>query len=70
MSNSSLPRSRDASFVSMDVTDAETVPDAPQGPFDVTVGRARVDAVGLTCGSPGPSWFVAHQPEAIEPAPG
>lgn len=38
------------------------------GRFDVTVRRTRVDASGLTCGSPGPSWFVAHQPVAIEPA--
>jgi hypothetical protein len=32
------------------------------------VTRERVDATGLTCASPGPSWFVAHRPVAIEPA--
>jgi hypothetical protein len=40
----------------MEVIDAGTVNDTPPGPFDV-------DA----CGSPEPSWFVAHRPEAIEP---
>jgi (2Fe-2S) ferredoxin len=39
----------------------------PAGPREVTVQRRRVDAVGLTCAAPGPSWFVAHQPVAIEP---
>ena len=29
--------------------------------------RERVDAAGLTCAAPGPSWFVAHRPVAIEP---
>ena len=43
--------------------------DSPQGSFDVTVQRARVDAAGLTCGAPGPSWFVAHHPVAMEPVP-
>ena len=29
--------------------------------------RHRVDAAGLTCAAPGPSWFVAHRPVGIEP---
>ena len=42
--------------------------DTPQGPFDITVERTRIDATGLTCGAPGPSWFLAHRPLTIEPA--
>jgi hypothetical protein len=68
-----LPRARDVSFVSMNVVDGGAVQvrlDSPQGHFDVRVQRARVDATGLTCAAPGPSWFVAHRPEAIEPVAG
>ncbi len=67
----SLARAADVSFVSMTTIDPATVRvrvRAPQGLHDVTVTRARVDATGLTCGAPGPSWFVAHRPSAIEPA--
>jgi hypothetical protein len=65
-----LTRSRDVSFVSVTTIDGATAlvrVSSPQGRFDVTVRRARVDAAGLTCGAPGPSWFVAHDPVAIEP---
>jgi hypothetical protein len=65
-----LPRSRDVSLVSTTPLDGGTVRvriDAPGGQRDVTVRRDRVDAVGLTCAAPGPSWFVAHRPVAIEP---
>ena len=41
----------------------------PEGLFDVTVERTRVDAAGLTCAAPGPSLFVAHRPTGIAPAP-
>lgn len=67
-----LPRARDVSFVSMTAIDGATVlarVSTPDGRFDVTVRRARVDAAGLTCGAPGPSWFVAHHPVAMEPVP-
>lgn len=40
----------------------------PDGPYDVTVERGRVDASGLTCAAPGPAWFMAHRAVAIEPA--
>jgi hypothetical protein len=66
-----LPRSRDVSLVSTTTLDGATVRvrvDSPRGQLDVTVTRERVDATGLTCASPGPSWFVAHHPVAIEPA--
>ena len=66
-----LPGSADVTYVSMRALDGGAVRvrvDAPQGPFDVTVQRTRVDAVGLTCAAPGPSWFVAHRPGVIEPA--
>jgi hypothetical protein len=65
------PRARDVSLVSTTAIDAATVVvriDSPQGLFDITVERTRVDAPGLTCGAPGPSWFVAHRPMGIEPA--
>lgn len=66
----SLTRAADVSFVSSTPLEGGAVRvrvDAPQGPLDVTVERARVDATGLTCATPGPSWFVAHRPAAIEP---
>ncbi|CAN5643587.1 sucrase ferredoxin [soil metagenome] len=65
-----LPSASDVSLVSTTTVDKATVEvriDSPQGSFDVTVHRARVDATGLTCGSPGPSWFLAHQPVRIQP---
>jgi hypothetical protein len=65
-----LPRSRDISLVSTIPIDGGTVVvriNSPRGLRDVTVKRERVDATGLTCGAPGPSWFVAHHPIAIEP---
>jgi hypothetical protein len=61
---------RDISLVSTTTLDATTVRvrvDSPRGQLDVTVTRERVDATGLTCAAPGPSWFVAHRPVAIEP---
>lgn len=39
----------------------------PQGAFDITIRRERVDTGGLTCGTPGASWFVAHHLGSIEP---
>jgi hypothetical protein len=68
-----MPRVQDVSLVSTTTIDTATVVvriDSPRGHFDITVERARVDATGLTCGAPGPSWFVAHRPLAIEPASG
>ena len=68
-----MPRVQDVSLVSTTAIDGATVVvriDSPQGPFDVTVERTRIDATGLTCGAPGPSWFVAHRPLTIEPAGG
>ena len=64
-----LPRVGDVSVVSATTVDPSTVLvriDSPQGRFDVTVERARVDAEGLTCGAPGPGFFVAHHPAAME----
>ncbi len=68
-----MPRVRDVAYVSTTAIDAATVVvriDSAQGPFDVTVERTRIDAPGLTCGAPGPSWFAAHRPVTIEPAGG
>jgi hypothetical protein len=68
----SLTRLADVSFVSMTAIDAAAVRvriKAPQGLYDVTVERARVDASGLTCAAPGAAWFVAHRPAAFEPVP-
>jgi len=65
-----LPRCPDVSLVSTTTLDGTTVRvrvDTPRGQLDVTVTRERVDATGLTCAAPGPSWFVAHRPVAIEP---
>ena len=65
-----LPRSRDVSLVSTRAGDGSSVHarvSSPQGVFDVTVDRERVDASGLTCAAPGPSFFIAHRPVAIEP---
>jgi hypothetical protein len=65
-----LPRSRDVSLISTRAEDGSTVRarvSSPQGVFDVTVDRERVDASGLTCAAPGPSFFIAHRPVAIEP---
>lgn len=64
-----LAHARDLSLVSTTVIDNATVQvriQGPRGRFDVTVRRARVDAAGLTCAAPGPSWFVAHRPVGIE----
>lgn len=68
-----MPRVKDVSLVSTNVIDGATVVvriDTPQGCFDITVERTRIDATGLTCGAPGPSWFLAHRPLAIEPTSG
>jgi hypothetical protein len=68
-----LPRCGDVSLVSTATIDGGTVRvriDSPRGQRDVTVRRDRVDAIGLTCAAPGPSWFVAHRPVAIEPVGG
>jgi hypothetical protein len=68
-----LPRCRDVSLVSTTTLDGETVRvrvDSPHGQRDVTVRRERVGAAGLTCAAPGPGWFVAHRPVAIEPVAG
>ena len=65
-----LPRCRDVSLVSTKPVDGGSVLvriSSPHGQFDVTVDRERVDASGLTCAAPGPSWFLAHRPAAIEP---
>jgi hypothetical protein len=65
-----LRRCRDVSLVSTTTLDGTTVRvrvDSARGQLDVTVKRERVDATGLTCAVPGPSWFVAHRPVAIEP---
>jgi (2Fe-2S) ferredoxin len=64
-------RSGDLSLVSATTVDQTTVIvriAGPEGHFDVTVERARVDAAGLTCAAPGPSLFVAHRPVTIAPA--
>ena len=66
-----LPRCRDLSLESTTpVAHGDVIVriSSPRGAFDVTVHRQRVDAPGLTCASPGPSWFVAHHPVAIESA--
>lgn len=66
-----VPRSRDLHYVQMTAIEDGAVMvrlDTPQGPFDVTVERRRTDASGLTCGSPGATWFLAHRPTAIAPA--
>lgn len=63
-------RARDVVFVSATTQSSTTVRvrlACPDGPVDVTVQRVRVDADGLTCGAPGPSWFIAHRPVAIDP---
>ncbi len=68
-----MPRVKDVSLVSTNVIDGATVVvriDTPQGRFDITVERTRIDATGLTCGAPGPSWFLAHRPLTIEPTSG
>ena len=68
-----MPRVKDVSLVSTNVIDGATVVvriDTPKGPFDITVERTRIDATGLTCGAPGPSWFLAHRPLTIEPTSG
>jgi hypothetical protein len=68
-----LPRCRDISLVStttLDDTTARVRVAGPHGQVDVTVTRERVDAAGLTCAAPGPSWFVVHRPTAIEPVHG
>ena len=65
-----LPRCQDVSLVSTTPVDGGGVLvriSSPHGRFDVTVRRERVDAPGLTCAAPGPSWFLAHRPAAIEP---
>jgi hypothetical protein len=63
------PRCRDVSLVSTTMLDDATVRvrvDSPDGQLDVTVTRERVDATGLTCAAPGPSWFVAHRAVGLE----
>jgi (2Fe-2S) ferredoxin len=66
-----LPRCRDLSVVAVTPAQGGHVRvrvASPRGAFDVTVERDRVDASGLTCASPGASFFIAHRPVAIEPA--
>jgi (2Fe-2S) ferredoxin len=67
-----VPRCQDLSLVSTEAAaDGGSVLvriGSPHGRFDVSVTRQRVDAPGLTCASPGPSFFIAHRPVAIEPA--
>jgi hypothetical protein len=66
-----LPRAQDVSLVSTTAVDKATVMvrvECPQGRFDVTVERTRVEAGGLTCAAPGPSLFVAHRPVTMVPA--
>jgi hypothetical protein len=66
-----LPRVEDVSLASTVAIDGATVVvrvNTPRGPFEVTVERTRIDASGLTCGTPGASWFAAHRPLTIEPA--
>jgi (2Fe-2S) ferredoxin len=68
-----LPRIQDVSLTSTTTADETTVVvrvDTPRGPFDVTVERTRIDAGGLTCAAPGPSWFAAYRPLTIAPAGG
>jgi (2Fe-2S) ferredoxin len=65
----SLERCRDISLVSTTAIDGATVLvriSIEDGLLDVTVKRRRIDATGLTCAHPGPSWFLAHDPVAIE----
>jgi hypothetical protein len=65
-----LGRVRDVSAVSRRSVGRDSVSvrvATPQGRFDVTVRRDRIDAAGLTCAHPGSSWFAAHRPVAIEP---
>lgn len=65
-----LPRHRDVTLVSTTALDRRTAlvrVRSPHGVFDVTVQRERIDAPGLTCAAPGPSWFIAHRPVAIAP---
>lgn len=64
-----LPRCRDVSLVSTTAVDGATVLvriSSPRGLLDVTVTRRRVDATGLTCAAPGPSWFISHHATAID----
>ena len=68
-----LPRCRDLSYVSTPPVDGGAVRvriDSPQGSFDVTVGGRASTPSGSPAPRPGPSWFVAHRPLAIEPAAG
>lgn len=68
-----LPSVRDVSHVSTTAIDRATLVvrvATPKGRFDVTVHRGRIDAAGLTCAHPDPSWFATHRPVAIEPANG
>ena len=68
-----LPRGRDLSLVSTTPIDggrAVVQIRTPDGVVDVTVRRERIDASGLTCASPGPSWFIAHHPVALSRAQG
>jgi (2Fe-2S) ferredoxin len=68
-----LPHIRDLAVVSTVTLDRGTAVvrvEGEPGRFDVTVALERVDAPALTCAHPGDSWFVAHRPMAIEPAPG
>ena len=64
-----LPRCHDISLGSVTPVDGSTMLvriGTPHGVHEVTVKRERVNAAGLTCAAPGPSWFVAHRPVAIE----
>jgi hypothetical protein len=64
---------RDITLVSTTPVDGATVLvriSSQHGLLDLTVSRRRVDAAGLTCAAPGPSWFLAHDPIAIDPVAG
>jgi hypothetical protein len=66
-------RVRDLTLVATTVVDPGTVRvtvDTPGGRVAVTVARERIDAAGLTCGTPGASWFVAHRAGATAPVAG
>jgi (2Fe-2S) ferredoxin len=68
-----LLRSDEVSLVStvkgVDGSSVEVRVNTPRGQFDVSVERDQVQSTGLTCGAPGPSWFVAHRPRAIAAVP-
>jgi hypothetical protein len=65
-----IARSRDVRVLEVEVVDRGCVRvrvDTPSGEHEVTVLRERIDADGLTCAAPGPSWYVAHHPTGLTP---